>query len=114
MRKRALMMICTAMVCLPFTRFAQAGTVTGPIENLIVRDSDGLVYVYISGPVAGRPSCAAGTSYWMVPNETSDSGKRLYAALLAARMSGRSVQITGKNTCTRWGDGEDINYVQLL
>jgi hypothetical protein len=24
------------------------------------------------------------------------------------------VQVVGKNTCTRWGDGEDILYVQVL
>jgi hypothetical protein len=91
---------------------ANAGTQTGTITNLITRDSDGLVYVYLTGSASGRPACAAGTQYWMIPNETSDSGKRMYASLLAAQMASRVVIVTGKNTCTRWGDGEDINAVQ--
>jgi hypothetical protein len=91
---------------------AAAGTQTGTITNLITRDSDGLVFVYLTGTASGRPACAAGTQYWMIPNETSESGKRMYASLLAAQMAGRVVIITGKNTCIRWGDGEDINMVQ--
>lgn len=91
---------------------ARAGTQTGTITNLITRDSDGLVYVLLTGNSSGRPACAAGTQYWMIPNETTDSGKRMYASLLAAQMAGRIVIITGKNTCTRWNDGEDINQVQ--
>jgi hypothetical protein len=91
---------------------AAAGTQTGTITNLIVRDSDGLVWVYLTGSPSGRPACAASTLYWMIPNETSDTGKRMFAALLAAQIAGRVVIIHGKNTCARWGDGEDINQVQ--
>ena len=49
--------------------------------------------------------------YWIVPNETTDSGKRLFATLLAALISGHRITIHGKNTCTRWPDGEDIETV---
>jgi hypothetical protein len=114
MRAKSSAAILAAILSLIVTQQACAGDVTGTITNLIFRDVDGLVYVIVSGAPSGRPQCAAGTSYWMVPNENSDSGKRMVAALLAARMSGRVIAISGKNTCTRWGDGEDINYVNIL
>lgn len=59
------------------------------VASLIVRDSDGL------------------------PNENSETGKKLYSMLLAARLAGRPVNIVGKNTCVRWGDGEDIQSVSI-
>jgi len=92
---------------------AQAGEGAGTVANLIVRDSDGLVYVQLATPPTSRASCAATTTYWMIQNENSDSGKRLYAVLLAAHVAGRNVIIQGKNTCARWGDGEDILYVLM-
>jgi hypothetical protein len=92
---------------------AHAGQGTGTVSRLIVRDSDGLVYVTLSTPPTGRPSCAAASTYWMIPNENSETGKKLYALLLSAQLAGRVVQIVGTNTCVRWGDGEDILYVIL-
>src|SRR6187551_3497926 len=89
------------------------GTQTGTITDFIVRDSDGLIYLQLSGTPTGRPTCAAGTPYWIIPNETTDTGKRLYSALLGARMAGRSVIIVGKNTCTRLSTGEDIEAVNV-
>lgn len=90
---------------------AEAGTATGTVVNLIIRDTDGLVYVYLSAAPTGRPPCAASTSYFMVAAENTDSGKRLYALLLSAKVTGQTVQVNGANTCTRWADGEDIASV---
>jgi len=92
---------------------ASAGEVTGLVTDVLVRDSDGLVYVLVAGTGTNRPACAATTSYWMIPNENSEAGKKLYALLLAAKVSGMRVQVIGKNTCLRWGDGEDILYVNM-
>lgn len=92
---------------------AHAGEGIGTVNSLIVRDSDGLVHVYLSTPPTSRASCAATTVYWMIPNENSETGKKLYAMLLAAQLAGRPVNIVGKNTCVRWGDGEDIQSVSM-
>jgi hypothetical protein len=89
-----------------------AGTQTGLVKDVYIRDSDGLVLVNLSGTAALKPGCALRT-YWIVPNEKSDSGKRLYAMLISAQLAGRPVTIKGKDTCTRWGDGEDIDSVDL-
>ena len=92
---------------------AFAGEQFGNIVYLNIRDSDGLLWVGLSGNPTGRPACAVGTRYWIIPNENTETGQRLYATLLAANMAGRAITITGKNTCTRWGDGEDIDFVEV-
>lgn len=93
---------------------AHSGEVTGTVGSLFVRDSDRLTYVHVAGTATNRPACAASTTYWMIPNENSEAGKKLYAMLLAAKLAGSRVSIVGKNTCARWGDGEDINYAAAV
>jgi hypothetical protein len=89
---------------------AIAGTVTGRISMLTTRASDGLQIVTIQGTLSGRPSCAR-YDYFMIRDEKSDAGKAQYAMLMAAYLSGKNVRIDGSGTCTRWGDGEDIEAV---
>lgn len=93
---------------------AWAGTVEGTISGLTQRASDGLIVVYISGTSSGRPACASSQVYWLIKDENSNVGKGQYAMLLGARLAGKTVRVVGSNTCTRWGDGEDINYVDIL
>ena len=99
---------CCAVAVSP----AIAGTQSGFVKSIYVRDSDGLILVDIEGTASGHPVCAQQT-YWIIPNETSDTGKRLLALLLSAQLSYRVVSITGKDTCSRWADGEDIETVGL-
>lgn len=91
------------------TAFA-GGVVTGTVTQVVVRASDGLVYVVVSGTPTGKPACAVG-GYWMVANETSDVGHKQYAMLLMAQATGTRITIWGSGTCTRWGDGEDIDTI---
>lgn len=93
---------------------ARASSQTGRVETLIVRASDGLVYVHLEGAVRdGRPACAM-HGYWMIRDENSAAGKRQYALLLVAKATGRRVVIQGSGQCTRWSDGEDINELYLI
>ena len=108
--RNAALTVCAAFsLCLLGMQPALAGSQTGYISALYIRDTDGLVYVHLAGSPTGRPPCAANSTYWMVPNENSETGKKLFALLLAAKLANQQVQIVGKNTCARWGDGEDIN-----
>src|SRR5262245_50417178 len=70
---------------------ANAGEANGTITSLIARDSDGLVYVEIAGTPTGRPACASNSTYFMIPNENLETGKRLFALLLGAKLSDRPV-----------------------
>jgi hypothetical protein len=91
-----------------------AGEAAGTVTALNVRDVDGLIYVQVSGAPTARPACASATTYFMIKAENTDSGKRLFATLLAAKLAGVAVRVYGANTCTRWADGEDILEVSLL
>jgi hypothetical protein len=89
------------------------GSISGTVGTLIVRQSDGLTYVYINGTATGQPACAVNT-YWIIANETSDAGHKLYALLLSAKIAGMTVSVMGDGTCTRWSDGENILSVFLV
>lgn len=93
---------------------ANAGLIRGPVANVIVRQSDGLSYVEISGTETGRPVCGVTTTYFMIKDENSQAGKTQLAILLSAKLSGQTVEITGTGTCIRWIDGEDIEIVNLV
>jgi hypothetical protein len=95
-----------SLIALP----ALAGSQTGKIAQLYIRASDGLVYFNLSGPVSGRPACAS-NSYWMIKDENSAAGKRQTALLLTARATDQVITVYGSSTCTRWGDGEDVDLI---
>ncbi|MBJ8452533.1 hypothetical protein [Acinetobacter bereziniae] len=96
-----------------FVGNALASTYKGKVSSILVRDEDGLVWVYIAGERTGnRPACA--TNYYMViKNENSPTGKRQLALLMMAQATNKTVLIDGSNTCNRWGDGEDISMVSV-
>lgn len=91
-----------------------SGSQTGTVNYVIVRASDGLVYFTLKeGTLNNRPACAT-IGYWMIKDENSTAGKQQYSMILTAHASGKTVNITGMNTCKRWGDGEDVNSIQIL
>lgn len=92
---------------------ATASEATGRVAYIVVRDSDGLIYVELDSSRTGKPACAANQNYFMIKDETSLSGRRTHATLLAAKLSGLRVTIWGTGACTRWGDGEDIAAVRI-
>ena len=93
---------------------AYPGSQIGTVKYVIVRASDGLVYFALKeGEFNGRPACAR-IGYWMIKNENSNAGKQQYAMILSAHASGKIVSVVGTNTCTRWGDGEDVNTIQIF
>ena len=47
-------------------------------------------------------------------DETTEVGRKQYAMLLVAAQSGLRLRISGANTCTRWGDGEDVRELTIL
>lgn len=89
--------------------FPAAGGQRGEVVFLNVR-GDGLIVFELAGVRGNKPACAT-YDYWIIPDEDSERGKRMFAMLLAARASGAQVGIDGGGTCTRWGDGEDVRVV---
>jgi hypothetical protein len=111
---KSFLALMLAGLCTVAVSPAIAGSQKGTVVNLTVRNSDGLIFVQLSGTPSDRPQCALQQTYWMIANETSDAGKRTYALLLSAQASGRIVQIYGSNTCNRWLDGEDIELASMV
>jgi len=108
-------LIVGAVVALLFSSpFVQAGEQTGTVTYVVVRDSDGLIYFWLTGTHANRPACAASHDYWMIANENSETGKRHFAMLMLAKAQGTTIQVSGKNTCARWSDGEDVGAITYL
>lgn len=89
-----------------------SGTQEGKITEVLVRQSDGLHYFFMSGTASNKPSCAINT-YWMIKDENSLAGKSQFSMVLTAYASGKTVRIDGTGACTRWSDGEDINVIYL-
>ncbi|MEN3157329.1 hypothetical protein ABC502_02980 [Alkalimonas sp. NCh-2] len=108
--KKTLYVLALMLWSLP----ALAGEQTGTVNHLLVRASDGLVYFYLEGSAKTNSPACARNDYWMIRDENSEVGKKQYAMLLAAQASGKRVKVVGLNTCQRWGDGEDVNFIQLL
>jgi hypothetical protein len=91
---------------------AAAGDQRGHVVFLEVRNTDGLIYFALTGTSTGKPACAVFSS-WTIPNENSESGKKLYALVLSARASGHQLRVAGTNTCVRWGDQEDVASIRI-
>ena len=107
------MKLCVAVLLASLSALAVspaiAGTQSGFVKSLYVRDSDGVILVDLTGTGTLHPACALQT-YWVL-NETSQNAQRLFSMLLTAQTTGHVVTIVGKDTCNRWPDGEDIDTV---
>lgn len=91
---------------------AYSGEQYGKVKEVIVRGSDGLHYFWLEGAPSGKPICAQNT-YWMIRDENSSAGKAQLAILLSAQAQQKSIKVVGSGTCTRWSDGEDVDYIAI-
>jgi hypothetical protein len=104
------LLLAIAMLASPWSH---AGEQIGTILYVRVRASDGLIYFALNGTKTGAsPSCAT-NSYWIIRDENSNAGKQQYGMLLAAQLAGRSVAVSGLNSCARWIDGEDAAEMRI-
>lgn len=98
------------VLAIAFVANAYAGSQAGQVKWFRVRQSDNLHYLMLEGAKADSPACAT-QSYWIIKDENSVAAKTQVSMIIAAYMAGKAITIQGANTCTRWGDGEDINIV---
>jgi hypothetical protein len=75
-------------------------------------------WVWIKLSVAQSPaaSCVTAGLYWHYTFPLTDSpvSKAIYAALLAAQMSGRTVIVTGTGLCSQYGGVESLRGFNVL
>jgi hypothetical protein len=114
MKSRLAVTMILASLCAAAVTPATAGSQTGYIKTLYVRDSDGLIFVDVFGwRDFDMYSGPCPTSHWVIPNESTESGRRLFATLLQALITGHKIRIQGNYTCTRPSAGEDIVSVEV-
>lgn len=89
-----------------------AGSQPGKVSTLIFRDSDGVVYFFMTGPAFQKPACAT-SCYWVIRDDNSTSGKRTVALLMEAFATGATIAVGGTNVCSRWYDGETVDSVLM-
>jgi hypothetical protein len=89
-----------------------AGEQYRKVSEILVRGSDGLHYFWLEGGSSGKPQCAKNT-YWMIRDENSAAGKAQFAILLSAQAQQKPIKVVGSGSCTRWSDGEDVDYISV-
>lgn len=93
--------------------FAFSGEQQGLVTEIIVRESDGLHYFHLEGVHNNKPPCAKNHDYWMIRNEKSPAGQSQLSILLTAQAQQKPIHVVGFDTCSRWPDGEDVNYLVI-
>jgi hypothetical protein len=58
-----------------------------------------------------KPGCDIGNRYAI--DVSTDKGKVVAAAVMAAKSSAAQVHVEGLNTCNVWGDSEDVMFIQV-
>ncbi|TCV94564.1 hypothetical protein EC912_10347 [Luteibacter rhizovicinus] len=111
MKKNLFGMVGLIAISLISPGSVMAGTQTGTVVIVYVRQNDGLVFFALDGSIANRAACAVSNNLWVVPNENTDTAKKQYAALLAAHASNLPVSVQGSGTCTRWVNSEDADTI---
>ncbi len=101
-----------SVICFLVASNAFAGTQSGFVEYVSVRASDGVIVFKLTGTKENSPACAT-IDYWLIKDENSIAGQQQYSMILAAQAAKKTVRIEGMNTCTRWGDGEDVDTMYI-
>ena len=95
---------------------AYCGTMTGTIASIAYSiNTPNFVFIYLSAPSTGAPACAATQPNRMTVDLSTQSGKAMYANLLALKLTNPAAVVTlvGTNACTAWPGTENIRATFL-
>ncbi|WP_444891206.1 hypothetical protein [Microbulbifer sp. DLAB2-AA] len=94
---------------LSFSSSTHAGsTPLTKIEKILVHEGDRVFIKTVD--YLNPPDCAKEIKEFAIDVSTN-TGKAMYSAALAAASQGKQVEIHGKHGCNYWGDREDINVI---
>ncbi len=85
-----------------------AGTATGLVVTTAV-EKPGFAFVTNSVNATGKPACATQNRWAM--DLSTNSGKAMYATLIAAKATGSTVYMLGNGSCSIVLDTEDLYYI---
>lgn len=86
-----------------------AGTSSGPVDTYW---TDTIAFYFkTTSSVASKPACSL-SSRFAVPLNT-DFGRAIAAQVVAAKSSGLTLAVTGRNVCSTAGDSEDVQSISV-
>jgi hypothetical protein len=91
---------------LPFS--AYCGNSVGDVtEVLVLAAYANLVFVKVSGSNASLPACSIASNRYVLDTSTN-TGKQIFAMVLAAKHAGAAITLVGAGTCTQVFNSEDL------
>lgn len=91
---------------------AQAGSSAGTVTVLRAHTSAPNIVTFVAGANATRPACSSQGNEWAL-SLTTEGGRAMYAMLLMAMASGRTITVSGTGACTSWPDRETPGYISV-
>ena len=106
------LILLISLISLFFAPNSYAGSQSGKVIGFYVRASDNLHWFTLSNNHNSSSACATAPQ-WAIKDENSTAGKTQISILLAAWASGKTIIVSGSNSCSRWGDIEDVNIIPI-
>ncbi|WKD48410.1 hypothetical protein [Microbulbifer spongiae] len=110
-------LLILAIVALFAANAYSAGSVTGKVERVRV-DGNGTAMVIFDKPLGGEPAGCSNKFYGnaLAVDARTDGGKAVLSMVIAAKLSGSTVQAYGLGTCGIYGGStvETWNHGGLL
>ncbi|MES2824032.1 MAG: hypothetical protein V4732_10560 [Pseudomonadota bacterium] len=103
--------ILIGFVCV-FAGNTYAGVTEGKPSVIFVHAFNDAVVFAMQSTNPSFASCATSLRYAI--STSTQQGRNVLSAILAAKAAGQTIQVVGKNTCTANGDAEDINYIAVF
>lgn len=95
---------------LSFSFQAYAGSATGKIASY-ASNTYNVFEFSLDVAEINKPACNTSNSYSVLT--TTQAGRDVMTAIINAKNATLSVGVTGLNTCTAWGDSEDVSVIQV-
>jgi hypothetical protein len=100
-----------AIFVFAFSTATFAGDTTGKINLLYIHAYNDTVLFTMNSAETKFAPCAVTGRYAI--STSSQQGRNILSTILAAKLSGLSISVSGKNTCATHGDAEDINAIYI-
>jgi hypothetical protein len=96
------------------TGSAQAGYVVGARITRIDHYAAGNVLVTFNMTKTSNPSCASASPSSLVFSAATDAGRALLSTVTAAMLAGKTVNLTGLNTCLVLTNFETLSQIAVI
>ena len=92
-----------------YSGIANASSSSGKLDIYWVLQKEEVFLFKLTGTVNLKPACNTQSRYAV--SLKTDSGRTIKDMVISSKENGLDIVILGRDTCTAWGDSEDINYI---